>query len=68
MKIFHFLAQLFGWGDRGEGREQGPQPGDGGVVHHSSGEGDFDGLPGNVAPPIKDNKNDLPYRNKRSAD
>jgi hypothetical protein len=68
MKIFHFLARFFGRSDRGEGRERGPQPGDGAVVHHSSGEADFDGLSGNVPPPIKDAKNDLPYPNKRSAD
>lgn len=68
MKIFHFLARLFGLGDRGEGREPGPRAGDGAVVHHSSGEADFDGLSGNVPPPIKDTKNDLPYPNKRSAD
>ena len=36
---------------RGEGRRSGPRPGNGAVVHHSSGEADFDGLPGDELPP-----------------
>ncbi len=40
---------------RSEGREPGPEPGDGAVVHHSSGNLDFDGLPGDVLPPTKTN-------------
>jgi len=36
---------------RAEGRELGPRPGKGAVVHHCSGEADFDGLPGDVLPP-----------------
>jgi hypothetical protein len=31
---------------RAEGRHLGPKPGKGAVVHHFSGEADFDGLPG----------------------
>jgi hypothetical protein len=38
---------------RAEGRQPGPRPGKGAVVHHSSGEADFDGLPGNELPPRK---------------
>ena len=36
---------------REEGKETGPEPGKGAVLHHSSGEADFDGLPGDVLPP-----------------
>lgn len=33
-----------------EGGHLGPQPGKGAVIHHSSGEADFDGLPGDELP------------------
>jgi len=33
-----------------EGKETGPRPGMGAVLYHSSGEADFDGLPGNELP------------------
>jgi hypothetical protein len=36
---------------RDEGTELGPEPGKGAVIHHSSGEADFDGLPGDELPP-----------------
>jgi hypothetical protein len=36
---------------RDEGRELGPKPGRGAVVHHCPGEADFDGLPGDELPP-----------------
>ena len=36
---------------RDEGRLLGPEPGRGAVVHGSSGEADFDGLPGDGLPP-----------------
>lgn len=35
---------------RDEGRPLGPKPGRGAVLHHSSGEADFDGLPGDMLP------------------
>jgi hypothetical protein len=38
---------------RAEGRELGPRPGKGKVVHHSPGEADFDGLPGDELPPLE---------------
>ena len=38
---------------RSEGPMVGPKPGDGAVIHHSSGEEDFDGLPGDALPPKK---------------
>jgi uncharacterized membrane protein YuzA (DUF378 family) len=53
---------------RSSGDERGPEPGDGAVIHHSSGEADFDGLPGNVPPPIKAAERDLPYPHKKAAD
>ena len=34
-----------------EWSELGPRPGEGAVVHHCSGEADFDGLPGDELPP-----------------
>jgi hypothetical protein len=35
---------------RDEGNELGPEPGKGAVLHHCSGEADFDGRPGDVLP------------------
>ena len=66
--IGDFFTRIFGWGGRSWGGERGPQPGDGAVVHHSSGEADFDGLSGDVPPPIKDPNRDLPYPPKKSTD
>ena len=53
---------------RSSADERGPEPGDGAALHHSSGEADFNGLPGNVPPPIKDPDRDLPYPHKKAAD
>jgi hypothetical protein len=36
---------------RDEGNELSHKPGKGAVVHHCSGEADFDGLPGDESPP-----------------
>ena len=36
---------------RAEGKQLGPRPGNGADVHHSPGEADFDGLPGDELPP-----------------
>lgn len=36
---------------RDEGKHLGPKPGKGAVVYHSTGEADFDGLPGDQLPP-----------------
>ena len=66
--VGNFFTRIFGWGGRSWGGERGPQPGDGAVVHHSSGEADFDGLSGDVPPPIKDANRDLPYPPKKSGD
>jgi hypothetical protein len=38
---------------RDEGDELGPEPGKGAVIHQSSGEADFDGLPGDALPSRK---------------
>jgi hypothetical protein len=35
---------------RAEGKQSGPRPGNGAVLHHSPGEADFDGLPGDELP------------------
>ena len=64
----NLLTRMFGGVGRSSGDERGPAPGDGAVVHHSSGEADFDGLPGDVPPPPKDPDHDLPYPHKKSAD
>lgn len=37
--------------DRSEGPHRGPEPGKGAVIHHSSGNDDFDGRSGDVLPP-----------------
>jgi hypothetical protein len=50
------------------GEERGPPPGEGAVIHHSSGEADFDGLGGDELPPVKDPEHDQPYPPKQSAD
>ncbi len=66
--IGDFFTRIFGWGGRSSGPKRGPKAGDGAVVHHSSGEADFDGLSGDVPPPVKDADRDLPYPAKKSAD
>jgi hypothetical protein len=66
--IGNFFARILAWGGRSSGDERGPRPGDGAVIHHSSGEADFDGQSGDVPPLIKDPNRDLPYPPKRSAD
>ncbi len=53
---------------RSEGDERGPEPGQGAVIHESSGEADFDGLPGDVLPPKKDVVKDQPYPPEKAAD
>jgi hypothetical protein len=66
--IGDFLTRILGGFKRSSGDERGPEPGDGAVIHHSSGEADFDGLSGDVLPPIKDADRDLPYPPKKSGD
>lgn len=44
------LVNGVGWSNRDQ---RGPRPGDGAVIHFSSGNADFDGLPGDVLPPRK---------------
>jgi hypothetical protein len=48
------------------GDERGPKPGDGAVIHDSSGEADFDGSSGRVPP--EDAHRDVPYPPKKSTD
>jgi hypothetical protein len=62
-RFMHILGRL----GRSSGAEEGPKPGEGAVIHNSSGEADFDGQVGN-APPIKDAARDQPYPPKRAAD
>lgn len=66
--IGDFLTRILGGFGSSSGGERGPEPGDGAVIHHSSGEADFDGLSGDVLPPTKDANRDLPYPPKRSGD
>ncbi len=67
--VGNFLTRFVGRFGRSEGVERGPDAGDGAVIHDSSGEADFDGLPGNVLPPDEGDKDrDRPYPRKRSAD
>lgn len=64
-----FLTRFLGLFGRSEEGERGPDAGDGAVIHDFSGEADFDGLPGNVLPPVKDDPDrEQPYPRKRSAD
>ena len=72
MKLFHsvgdFLTCFLGLFGRSGEDERGPNSGDGADIHESSGEADFDGLPGNVLPPVNDNPDHKqPYSRKRSA-
>ena len=57
---------------RAEGTRLGPKPGKGAVLYHSSGEADFDGLPGNELPSREAVKRkleeDAPAPPERSAD
>ena len=57
---------------RDEGRELGPEPGKGAVVHHCPGEADFDGLPGDELPSReavrRKLREDAPAPPERSAD
>ena len=53
-------------GSSGSGR--GPAPGDGAVIHHSSGEADFDGVSGDAMPPVKSGEDNQPYPRDRRAD
>jgi hypothetical protein len=62
--IMRFLGRM----GRSEGGERGPEPGDGAVIHHSSGEADFDGSDGNAARPAESSNRNLPYPPERSAD
>lgn len=66
--IWDSLTRIFGGVGRSSGKERGPKSGDGAVIHHSSGEADFDGSSGDVPPPVKDANRDLPYPPKKSAD
>ena len=52
---------------RSSGANRGPEPGDGAVIHHSSGEADF-GVAGNVLPPSTKTDRDQPYPPEKSAD
>lgn len=51
-----------------EGDNLGPDPGKGAVVHSSTGEADFDGLPGDALPPKKDAQKDQPFPPDRADD
>ncbi len=63
-----FLTRILGRLGHSSGDERGPKPGDGAVIHHSSGEADFDGSPESVPPPVKDPEGNLPYPRNKAAD
>lgn len=52
---------------RSSNGDRGPNPGEGAVIHQSSGEADFDGSPENVPPP-KEDARDLPHPPRKAAD
>ena len=60
---FNILGRI----GRSSGADRGPAPGDGAVIHQSSGEADF-GVPGNVMPPAQKTDSDQPYPPAKSAD
>jgi uncharacterized membrane protein YuzA (DUF378 family) len=62
------LTRTLGRVGHSSGETRGPRPGEGAVIHHSSGEADFDGTPGEAQSVIKDVNRDLPYPEKKSAD
>jgi uncharacterized membrane protein YuzA (DUF378 family) len=64
----NLLTRILGRVGHSSGDRRGPKPGEGAVIHHSSGEADFDGTPGDAAPTLKDINSDLPYPEKKSAD
>jgi hypothetical protein len=66
--IGDFFTNILGRVGLSSGEERGPKPGEGAVIHHSSGEADFDGSSGADRRPTKDANRDLPYPPKRSAD
>jgi hypothetical protein len=53
---------------RDEGPNLGPEPGKGAVIHHASGEADFDGLSGDELPPRKNVEQNQPFPPEKSAD
>ena len=63
-----FLTGILGRLGHSSSDDRGPRPGDGAVIHHSSGEADFDGTPEKMPSPDKDSNQDLPYPPKRAAD
>jgi len=68
MSLLEKLKHAFADIGRSEGARPGPEPGEGAVVHHSSGKADFDGLPGDALPPRKTNPEDQVAPQERSAD
>lgn len=58
---------ILGQMGRSSGANRGPEPGDGAVIHRSSGEADFC-VPGNVLPPATKTDHDQPYPPEKSAD
>jgi len=64
----NLLTRVLGRLGNSSGDDRGPRAGEGSVIHHSSGEADFDGSSENVPPSSNDPKRDLPYPHKKSAD
>ncbi len=64
----HGLSEMLGRLGRSSGAERGPVSGDGAVVHHSSGEADFDGVSGDARPPVESAERRQPDPTHKSAD
>lgn len=64
----NFMTWILGRLGNSSGDDRGPRPGDGAVIHHSSGEADFDDAPEKMPPPDKDANRDLPYPPNKAAD
>jgi hypothetical protein len=59
-----FMTRILGRLGNSSGNERGPKPGEGSVIHESSGEADFDGSSGRVPP--RDTDRDFSSRPKKS--
>ena len=63
----NLFTRILGRLGQSSGEERGPNPGEGAVIHHSSGEADFDGAPEDLPPPRK-SAADQPYPPRKAAD
>jgi hypothetical protein len=68
MTILNKLRNFFHDLRADDGEQRGPAPGEGAVVHDSSGNADFDGLPGDELPARKTQPEKSLFPRERAAD